>query len=241
MLDEVEDPERVGRCEVCFEKSIDLNQHICTKQSAIKCDYCSELFESIIDLGAHLNEAKHPTTDLLKCDQCTMAFPTASLLQCHQRSKYAHFPPKDEDTYFECYICKMKIRSMSETMRHIKQHVVAQDKKCELCKERLTSNEIDGHLCAMVKNCIKCEYCNSSFNSTIKVQQHLDNEHSNDKILRRCRKCTQYFEMEILRDIHEKWHDRIVKTFSCDICDKKYVYKALLKKHTIESHSDESM
>lgn len=238
---ENEEPEPEERCEVCFETTADLDQHICMDQSEVNCDYCSASFKSTIDLGIHLSDAKHPDTQLFKCDKCTMAFAAASLLQFHQSSEHTHTSIEDthKRTYFECYLCKIKIRSWTETRTHLKQHVAARDKRCEICNEKLTSNELRWHLCE-TGGMIKCDYCNRSFNVTTEILQHLANEHDN-KIMYRCRICKRYFGMEHLRDLHEKQHEQRAiqpkpieskaRPFTCNVCNRGFTSSNTLKCH----------
>lgn len=225
------------RCEVCFEKSLDLHQHICLDQPEVICEYCSTSFKSTLDLGFHLIDVQHPETQLYKCDECTMGYSAALLLKFHQSSQRTH-TRMTPNASFECYLCRMDFWKQSEVKFHLKLHVAARDKKCDICNEPLTSNELTSHLCG-TETSIKCEYCSRLFNVTSKLLQHLGSEHD-DKIFYRCRRCNRYFDMEHLRDLHEKQHKELDRPFACDKCQKGFSSKVQLRAHQI-CHSDESM
>lgn len=70
-------------CEVCWKKlpPDDAEQHICMDNvKEIRCEYCSVLLKSTIDLRDHLIEANHPNPKMHKCDMCTLEYPSALLL-----------------------------------------------------------------------------------------------------------------------------------------------------------------
>lgn len=137
---------------------------------------------------------------------------------------------------FECYLCKIECKSKLETQRHLKLHVAARDKKCVICQENLTANEIDCHVC-FEENSIDCDYCRLSLNATAKLLEHLENAHD-DRTIYQCRKCPRYFGMTKLRKWHEKEHKDIPKQFACHLCEKKFAYKYLLRTH-MDSHITE--
>lgn len=234
---EVDLLESKNRCNVCNENISDLHRHICLDRTNIKCEYCSGTFKSTYDLCRHLTVVQHPEMKLYKCNKCSMGFSTALLLHIHQQSKQTHIELIKLDP-FQCYICKATFRTQREVKLHLRQHVAARDKKCEICDEMLTSNELNQHICDMGSS-IDCEYCSSSFNATAKLLQHLENEHD-DKTLYRCKKCHRFFATERLRDLHEERHKDQPKPFICDVCSKGFADKKLLRKH-LEIHSTESM
>lgn len=230
-------------CEVCLKRPRDLYQHLCMDETEIKCEYCTEVFKSTIELGIHLHNAKHTPMKVYKCDKCTLVFRTELFLKFHQMSAEIHRSDDDElsrnTAVFECYLCQMNFQTKTELDVHLKNHVAESKIKqvCSICNKRMTSNELKEHLCG-TEDSITCEYCEQSFNVTIDLLQHLESHQ--EKILHRCQSCRQYFEMERLRDIHKaEIHDNETKSFFCETCGKAFKTNSQLKKHHL-SHSEQS-
>lgn len=142
---------------------------------------------------------------------------------------------------FQCHICKIHPKTLRKMKQHLEQHVAARDKKCEICDEQLTSNELKLHLCGTEVS-LKCDFCTRLFNVTSDLLQHLTSDHDN-KILHKCRKCNRFFGIEYLRDLHERLHKKEYeyqqKPFACEICSKRYKHKATLHVHMLH-HTGES-
>lgn len=141
---------------------------------------------------------------------------------------------------FECYICKIEFPSKVDVRNHLKLHTAARDMKCVVCQENFTSNELDYHMCLNEKS-IVCDYCNTSFNATVKLLQHLESAHD-DRTIYKCRKssCPQFFGMITLRTWHENEHKDQPKPFACDKCGKCFSDKQCLAGH-LQRHNAQSM
>lgn len=143
---------------------------------------------------------------------------------------------------FQCYICKYEPKNYRMLERHIEQHVAARDQKCEICDEQLTSNELKVHLCGTETD-LKCEYCTQSFNVTSEILQHLKDDHDSKLLYKceKCRRCTRFFGMKYLRDLHERLQkeDSENRPFVCGICFKRYKHKSYRDDHMLK-HSGES-
>lgn len=179
---------------------------------------CNSSFELPKELAAHLRE-NHPNKNVI--------------LQYNLNTSKIQ-----KSNRFECYICKMGLNSFKEVKKHLKQHVAARDKKCVICKECLTSNELNEHVCYSNKS-IACDYCEETFNATAKMMQHITSNHE-DRIVYKCRKCSQYFGSMRLREFHERKHEDQHRSFACDICSKGLTSKRSLTKH-MAVHSTKSM
>lgn len=174
-----------------------------------------------------------------KCAKCEISFERCEELRDHMKEKHADEPTYGSNTNIvECFMCKIRLPTAAKLKQHMKKHVAARDKKCEICEELFTSKEITGHICDAEKS-IDCEYCGVSFKSVFNLLNHL-NEHDN-RTLYRCRKCPRFFGMDHIRTLHEKHHKTMntkTKSFICDICSKGFAENHLLKAH-LASHSDE--
>lgn len=95
-------------------------------------------------------------------------------------------------------------------------------------------------MCSTEKS-ILCDYCDISFNATVKLLQHLESAHD-DRTIYKCRKsnCFQFFGMITLRTWHENQHKDQPKPFGCDKCGKTFHDKARLSGH-LQRHDTQSM
>lgn len=178
-----------------------------------------------------------------KCSQCDKSSVDAIELirhfeECHPvESKWL----ESKGPFFECYICKCQLANHRTVRKHLKQHVAARDTKCKICHHYFTSNELlQWHICgnndAQFRE-IPCEYCDESFRSLSKCEQHLENVHVDDRTIYQCRKCIRYFGMKQLRDFHEKYYPQHKKPFQCDICSRKFAGHADIKRHINYMHT----
>lgn len=189
-----------------------------------ECGLCKQSFNRAIELGVHIKESHPPEK------RVTLQYqPAVEKLPSNE-------PVKDR---FECYICKIELNTRKEIKQHLKQHIAARDNKCRICDEKLTLNELNDHICDEYSSMIHCEYCNDSFNVTVKLQQHLESEHD-DRKMYKCRKCPRFFGMKLFRDSHGKRHGSKWKPFVCETCSKTFITKTGLQIH-LESHNSESM
>lgn len=121
---------------------------------------------------------------------------------------------------FECYICKLSMNK-SAIRQHFKQHVLARNKKCDVCNERCTPKELNWHMCASEKS-IRCEYCAKSFGAIVKLIRHIEAEHETEKIQHKCNKCSRFFGTTLLRDLHEIHHKVEEEIHACKICGRTF-------------------
>lgn len=145
---------------------------------------------------------------------------------------------------FECYLCKCQLENRKTTRDHLRQHLAARDMKCDSCGGRYTSNELQQwHICGRDDSSIhqmSCEYCDEQFDSLQKCQQHLEAMHT-DRTLYRCGKCSKYFGMAQIRDLHESYYQHFqIKIERCKICSIEFTRRALIN-HMKYIHRVEGM
>lgn len=75
---------------------------------------------------------------------------------------------------------------------------------CIVCLKQYDEIRMD-HLCIQ-EGSISCEYCSQSFSTTKPLLDHLESVHSERKMYK-CLKCSKFFPMEFLKDIHERSHN----------------------------------
>lgn len=222
-------------CDVCSEQSNWIKIHRCLGYSNIQCEYCSETFKSTFELTSHLRDANHSEIKSYKCGKCSINFSAELLLKFHRISEKTSC--RNGTKIFECYLCKKHFGNRNQLSIHLKEYVTARDQTCIVCDEQLTITELKTHLCSSEKG-FACEYCLRTFNVTVELLQHLESHQ--EKVLHRCRTCTQYFEMEYLRNIHEKQHENEIRPYICEICKKGFKANYHLKIHLM-THLDQSM
>lgn len=186
---------------------------------------------------------------VFKCGLCISelnAFQTANELNNHMKQYHCKRKniiseqnvPADESAQYECHICKIKLLGWRQAKSHLKQHTVARNQKCPVCDEMCTANELNRHVCGSDR-CIQCEYCKKSFDAILNLIQHIETDHTTDKIHHRCGKCTRFFGMMRLKDIHEMQHKEEPKLFTCDVCAKGFSQHDKFVAH-VNRHSDKS-
>ncbi|XP_031633963.1 zinc finger protein 184-like [Contarinia nasturtii] len=163
-----------------------------------------------------------------KCGRCNETFETPKELEHHMRSineKPKIIIKETKETKFgkrayECYLCKKAMPSLLRVQRHVENHSkqkITKMKHCTVCFKSFVLSKIDQHLCTQEME-ICCEYCTQSFTSTYRLLDHLDSRHM-DATLYPCTKCTKHFSMMILKDVHERCHDKVI---ICEICSESF-------------------
>lgn len=161
-------------------------------------------------------------------------------MQRHNRNNYTRNTDIKSRSFhttrgFECYLCKIKVGNYHAIRRHMTQQH-ERDKKCDVCKMPLTSNELKMHLCGTEKT-IDCDYCKQQFSATVDILKHLDDAHA-QKRLYRCENCPTFFPMPILKEYHAAQHVVVPKLFICEICSKRFATNNSLRLH-MDTHNAE--
>lgn len=140
---------------------------------------------------------------------------------------------------YECYRCKTKQFNKKGKLKclqsHLKVHREATSHECEICGMFYSKKNIKHHLCK--GKTIRCEYCTCSFESTLKLLEHLD-VHKNFKLYK-CIECKKMLQQKDLLDWHMNRHSAIMKTFVCDAndCNRSFHNIYRLREHQ-RAHSD---
>lgn len=134
----------------------------------------------------------------------------------------------------ECYLCKMNFETIKECKAHLAKHI---ETMCEVCYVHFTVDRLNKHLC--LGESVQCDYCEEILQSTISFLEHLKC-HKDQHKLRRCA-CSKEFASIFLLNAHKQWHitERLLKPFSCDVCDKRFKEHRYLADHKRITHSTE--
>lgn len=147
---------------------------------------------------------------------------------------------KQHRMVFECFICKQHEAYSEKAMRnHIKRHKQPNIKRfrriCLICKIPLSVTNFDSHLCGNEKY-VPCEYCSGRFTTTKRLREHLENVHKSNLQLHHCKKCTKYFPMVWLKNVHETVHNNET-LLTCEACSKQFFHKSTFNNHK-RSHEE---
>lgn len=155
----------------------------------------------------------------------------------HTKQAKTKIEKREGDKYpFECYVCKEPMVSLAEVRMHLPEHDVAPSKKCVICRESLTDDQLRFHLCRSGDKIISCEYCSQTFVSISSVMSHLENDHRDQRI-HKCLDCKKYFSMKILMEYHNQLHEKKGKReHICPTCNKAFFESSHLKSHIRNAH-----
>lgn len=138
---------------------------------------------------------------------------------------------------FECFLCKEKLKSFTDTRNHLKWHNQATPFKCKICAMHFSATQFEQHLCK--GQTVQCDYCSELFCTTQSLLNHLDG-HKEYHQLHKCSGCSKLFPMVYLLECHRSQHrnETIEKPHICNICGRGFRVNFLLTKH-LTTHSDE--
>lgn len=141
---------------------------------------------------------------------------------------------------------RLEIKSWRTRFNHLNKHLQStpRTEKCSLCHAgKLTMEELHAHLCTTFNNneCanteMHCDYCTKSFQTTIKLLDHLEAFHD-DKTFEDCDRCDSKYPMLKLLEIHRSTHREEEPQFPCDQCDDKFYLLPRLNQHRSTKHAE---
>ncbi|XP_055321082.1 zinc finger protein OZF-like [Sitodiplosis mosellana] len=136
---------------------------------------------------------------------------------------------------FECFLCKAKLKSYTDTRVHLKRHYEATPFKCKICAMNFSAVQYERHLCR--GQSVQCVYCLESFETTINLMDHLEC-HREQHNLHKCTECSKLFPMLWLLECHQVQHRQVEKPYVCHICFRGFRINFALTKH-LSTHSNE--
>lgn len=111
---------RDTKCEICREQYTSkelMRWHVCgsdMKRKQIVCEYCGELFESLLKCTQHLKTAHANDRSMYQCRICVRYFAMKRLRDLHQKM-YPHAVKS-----FQCYMCTGKWTTVHQLKRHMR-------------------------------------------------------------------------------------------------------------------------
>lgn len=132
------------------------------------------------------------------------------------------------------------LHKRTEYLKEFEPSTVRRTEECTVCEMKLTTEELYLHMCQQqdISDIIRCEYCSKSYNSTIKLLNHLRVSHNEnpDKTFYHCDNCPKIFEMAQLLGIHEKTHPDVKPEILCEKCFHKFFTQFEYDKHMRTQH-----
>lgn len=248
-----------------FENHRLLRAH-CKDQIENKCENCSAVFCSALDLAAHRHQGCEKKTNEqfendatkdgvlewhsniidktrrqshqqhFKCEFCDRSFSFKSNLRIHLRTIHAL---KD---LFNCNECDKRFEFKRQLTAHnrLKHFFVnaAERYPCPQCERTFSSvSTLQGHQINMHSDEFQCEFCNMKFQNKSDLFEHR-NVHTDQK--HKCEYCNQMFWKKSNMLSHQRYAHFNIRRFKCDECGKRYPYKSNLYTH-LKSHHPELM
>ena len=139
------------------------------------CLYCELRFPSAARLQRHLSN-EHAGKRPFPCSKCSKRFMLSHHLYRHMRTTHNF-----QQVTYQCPLCESDFTERKEFFTHCIEH--ADDcLKCPLCKTSfVNTDEALHHLVLHEKSDMHyCDYCNLIFMNNEDLNQHYDDEHSNE-------------------------------------------------------------
>ncbi|XP_055609721.1 transcription factor grauzone-like [Uranotaenia lowii] len=198
---------------------------------AMTCEYCSEKFDTFLDLQRH-SRKEHNARGSIKC--CNKVIYKRRKVLDHIDS---HLNPEK----FRCDICQKSYSSKHYLDLHnLKIHSVDQPFKCEKCEQRFPKEYLlKAHLVTHVQ--AECNICNKVLASVNSLRNHISIVH-NGESKRICDTCGQQFRTKLAMEKHIKVHMGInpIQRVQCHICSKWVNGKTNLRMHIKTVHNEKN-
>lgn len=196
----------------------------------VSCLACNANFYTFGPLLHHTNK-DHKGTSAILCDACGQHFKDVNLLRLHVKSVH-------ENIGLLCPECGDKFDSRSKLKTHQKnQHDLEKRHKCLVCTLTFASRyKRSRHMATEHKNRqeIKCLHCPKTFVFRSMMMTHLRDTHL--KVRNHiCDVCGwKAFNSNRLKNHMYKHSGE--KNFKCDVCDKAFTTKKIMRAHFARMH-----
>lgn len=227
--------------EVEEQNEITDEDRLITNFFSLKCDACSESFESFKQLSSHAKKVhkKHPELQCCnkvfsykhkiiyhinthlkpcKCEECGKGFPNKHTLKVHQRAMHSSV----KETDFKCDKCMRSFQTEQILRTHLRSH---ERVECPICKKSLSNEYTLKYHTTKVHNNERnftCDVCGKGFKSGETLKSHsMVHKGIKREDGARCEICHAWIsrKKQLRRHIIEIHQAQKV---SCDICHKVY-------------------
>ena len=173
-----------------------------------------------------------------ECYLCLKIFSNVFKMKRHIRLVH------EKERNFKCKQCNSTFGENSELKNHIKSiHEFEFNHSCNICEKRFKTNHgLNEHVRRMHDDSSRsfgCEFCNKKFKDKRYLGQHVRKLHEGKIVKHICHICEKVFHANTSQlkthifVAHEKTKPQPHK---CDFCDKTFLHKISLKRHTSSNH-----
>ena len=167
--------------------------------------------------------------DQFKCKYCPFETDHKSQLNLHISGKHSK-----EHTIVNCPLCHYKSTSEPEVTTHV-QNQHPDTATCKECSKQFTSEDaLKSHINSKHRkeqSLVECPLCSYKNASEPEVTKHVENQHPDTNI---CKKCDKRFYSEVALKRH-----MTTEHFQCEECTQDLATKNDLNKHMAEQHVKE--
>ncbi|KAL1453118.1 hypothetical protein WDU94_007290 [Cyamophila willieti] len=131
----------------------------------------------------------------------------------------------------ECKFCHKRYSHKINLRLHLKLHNNPKQFQCHICLKYLSSSS---SLKVHVKThsnekAFKCPHCDTAFNQKVHLNDHILSHHTNMRPFN-CQLCNKTYVSKSVLKKHLKKHLGLFK-YSCEVCSKRFFERSSLKKH----------
>ncbi|XP_062553331.1 zinc finger protein 429-like isoform X1 [Armigeres subalbatus] len=198
--------------------------------NTFRCEHCEDIFTTRATFMAH-KFTKHQDQYAYKCDRCSRAYVSMSLLTAHLRRH-------DKN---ECPECKKAFMTKHALEEHMKKHESV-EQECPQCRRIFKSRVLlDRHIRIMHNTDNKdqsyvCEHCGKTFTSIILFKRHIDAHEGIEAPKVQCSLCSRWLKSTSYKIHLETVHGNRERVHECDICHRKYPHTVALQNHKSKTH-----
>ena len=227
----------------------------------LTCPTCNEQFKVYRDLNKHMTDKHMPKPH--KCSECEAAFPIKSQLLVHLsihatkagiqsfhcslcdtgyssefRLRQHVYRLHTTEKKFECGTCGELFPHKYLLTRHEVRHSDELKQACEVCgKKYARRDSLKAHMASHSNKTFPCSVCGLEYYTKRMLKNHVDRKHAESIETKfECDICQKPFGKKWLLKEHMQIHSNIPK-YSCPICNKSFKHEKSLKDHE-GTHSD---
>lgn len=188
------------------------------------CEHCDKTFKTKYQFNVHSNLHRENVNDyLFCCDKCDYRARSKHYLKVHEIRKHT------TEYNFECDHCGKRFKMKMDLKFHLGTHGASQH-MCDACGRMYTSQDsLYKHRRVVHINDYKyqCEICHQK----LLTQENLDSHMASHKNLHSCDECDLKFTKKYYVTRHKKRVHRVEKSNQCPVCGKSFVCMATLRVH----------